>query len=176
MAESLSSLVARHRTPIIEKWFDAAVRSYAPDSAAFIRSRTDPFANPVGSQLRKGLEAVLDQLAGGTEDGIAGGLDPIVRMRAVQPLAPSQALAFVFALKAILREVIGEKGDASAALKAADARIDAVALAAFDRYMACREQIMDLKANETRNRVFRAFEKAGLVAPEPGAVRDRSTT
>lgn len=177
MAESLSSLVARHRPSIVEKWFDAAVRSYAPDAAAFIRSRTDPFANPVGSQLRKGLEAVLDQIAGGMEpDGIAGGLDAIVRMRAVQPLAPSQALGFVFALKAILREVIGNRADAGAALAAADARIDAVALAAFDRYMACREQIMELKANETRNRVFRAFEKAGLVAPEPGAVRDRSTT
>jgi hypothetical protein len=88
-------------------------------------------------------------------------------MRAVQPLEPSRALGFIFALKAILRDVLGTGREAAAALADLDSRIDRVGLAAFDRYMACREQIMELKANETRNRVFKAFEKAGLVAREP---------
>jgi hypothetical protein len=148
MSEGLSSLIAPHRTAVLSKWFDSALQSYAPDTAGFIRSQKDPFANPVGSQTRAGLEILFEEIAGGMDAaGISRGLDPIVRMRAVQPLEPSRALGFIFALKAILRDALGP--------------------AAFDLYMACREQIMDLKANETRNRVFKAFEKAGLVAREP---------
>jgi hypothetical protein len=169
MAEGQFNLIVNQRTVIIEKWFDAAVRSYAPDSAAFIRSQQDPFANPVGSQMRKSLEALFGELTGGMDAvAVTRGLDPIVRMRAVQPMAPSQALAFVFALKTVLRDLLGKRPDAVHALADIDARIDLVGLAAFDLYMDCRAQIMDLKANETRNRVFRAFEKAGLVAPETG--------
>jgi hypothetical protein len=180
MAEGLSSLVSKQRLAIIAKWFDSAVRSYAPDTAAFLRSQKDPFANPVGNQTRTALEALFDELAGEMDAaGIARSLDPIMRIRAVQSLAPSHAVAFVFALKGILREVLGTRA-AVAALAELDARIDAVGLAAFDVYMACREQIMELKANETRNRVFRAFKKAGLVAGEdasdPGADPERSTT
>lgn len=168
MSEGLSSLIAPHRTAVLSKWFDSALQSYAPDTAGFIRSQKDPFANPVGSQTRAGLEILFEEIAGGMDAaGISRGLDPIVRMRAVQPLEPSRALGFIFALKAILRDALGMGRDAAAALADLDARIDRVGLAAFDLYMACREQIMDLKANETRNRVFKAFEKAGLVAREP---------
>jgi hypothetical protein len=173
MPEGLYSLIAPHRTAVLSKWFDSALQSYAPDTAGFIRSQKDPFANPVGSQTRAGLEILLEEIAGGMDAaGIARGLDPIVRMRAVQPLDPSRALGFVFALKAILRDALGTEREAAAALADLDSRIDRVGLAAFDVYMACREQILDLKANETRNRVFRAFEKAGLVAREPAPDAD----
>jgi hypothetical protein len=30
--------------------------------------------------------------------------------------------------------------------------------------MECREKIYQISANETRNRVFRAFERAGLIS------------
>jgi hypothetical protein len=168
MAEGLSSLIAKHRSAIISKWFDSAVQSYAPDAAVFIRSQKDPFANPIGSQTRAGVEALFEELVGGMDAaGITRGLDPLMRTRAVQSLAPSQAVAFIFALKRILRDELGTARDAAGPLADLEARIDLLVLAAFDLYMACREQIMELKANETRNRVFRAFEKAGLVAREP---------
>lgn len=173
MPEGLYSLIAPHRTAVLSKWFDSALQSYAPDTAGFIRSQKDPFANPVGSQTLAGLEILLEEIAGGMDGaGIARGLDSIVRMRAVQPMDPSRALGFVFALKAILRDALGTGREAAAALADLDSRIDRVGLAAFDVYMACREQILDLKANETRNRVFRAFEKAGLVAREPAPDAD----
>jgi hypothetical protein len=38
--------------------------------------------------------------------------------------------------------------------------------------MACREKIYELKANETRNRTFKAFERAGLIKKDPGEVPD----
>jgi hypothetical protein len=38
-----------------------------------------------------------------------------------------------------------------------------VALAAFNRFMKCREDIFLLRANEAKRRIHRAFERAGLV-------------
>jgi hypothetical protein len=42
--------------------------------------------------------------------------------------------------------------------------VDKVALAAFNKYMKCREEIFLLKAVESKRRIHRAFERAGLVA------------
>ena len=175
MAEGLVSLITHHRSAIISKWFESAVQAYSPDTAAFLRSQKDQFTNPVGSNTRKSLEGLFDQLAGDMNaEAVARHLDPVMRIRAVQSLNPSQATAFIFSLKGILRGFLKkELRDPDMARQVADmeGRIDGMCLVAFDIYMACREKIYELKANESRNRVFRAFERAGLVAkePEPGS-------
>lgn len=172
MAEGLVSLIAKHRSTIISKWFDSAVHAYAADTAAFIQSQKDPFANPVGSQTRHSVEGLFDQLMGGMEAGaIHASLDPVMRIRAVQNLSPAQATAFIFALKKILREMFDKQlqsADGIRSFMEVESRIDRIGLSAFDVYMACREKIYELKANETRNRTFRAFERAGLLSKDPG--------
>ena len=45
-----------------------------------------------------------------------------------------------------------------------DVKIDRLLLLAFDIYMECREKIYDLKANEEKNKVFKAFKRAGLIS------------
>jgi hypothetical protein len=168
MAEDLVSLIAKHRSAIISKWFDSAIHAYAADTAAFLKSQKDDFANPVGSHTRKGIEVMLDQLTGDMDgDTITRYLDPIMRIRAVQSMAPSRATAFIFSLKGTLREQFShELQDAGMSRQwvEIEARIDRLGLAAFDIYMGCREKINELRANETRSRVFRAFARAGLVA------------
>ena len=176
MAEGLFSLITKHRATIISKWFDAAIHAYAADTAAFIKSQKDPFANPVGSNTHKSVEALFDQLVGGMETGaIAAGVDPVMRIRAVQALSPSQATAFIFALKKILRVLLEKQLQDAELMRQfpeVESRIDRLALAAFDGYMACREKINDLKANETRSRTFKAFERAGLIKKDPEQVPD----
>ena len=172
MAEDLVSLIAKHRSAIISKWFDSAIHAYAADTAAFLKSQKDQFANPVGSHTRKGIEVLFDQLLGDMDGAtISAYLDPIMRIRAVQSLTPSQATVFIFSLKQTLRDFLEKKlEDAGMARQFIDieARIDRLGLAAFDIYMTCREKIFELKANETRNRTFRAFKRAGLIAKAPG--------
>lgn len=172
MAEALVSLIRKKRSAIIAKWFDSTVYAYAPATAVFLKSQKDQFANPVGSSTRKGIEALLDQLLGDMNgETIAASLDPIMRIRAVQSHSPAQATAFIFALKQILCEMFDKQlQDAGMARQffEVEARIDRVCLAAFEIYMGCREQVFELKANEMRNRTFRAFKRAGLVA-EPEA-------
>jgi hypothetical protein len=176
MAEGLVNLITKQRPTVISKWFDSAIRAYAADTAAFIQSQKDPFANPVGSQTRNSVEGLFDQLVGGMDTGaIATHLDPIMRIRAVQNLPPARAAAFIFSLKSILIEMFGKNlQDASTTRQflEIEARIDQMGLAAFDIYIACREKIYELKANETRNRTFKAFERAGLISKDPGEVPD----
>jgi hypothetical protein len=42
-------------------------------------------------------------------------------------------------------------------------RIDELSLIAFNIYVECREKIFQLKANEVRDRTFKALRRAGLV-------------
>ncbi len=109
MAEGLVSLITKQRSAIISKWFDSAIHAYAPDTAAFIKSQKDQFANPVGSHTLKGVEVLFDQLVGGMDAGaITTYLDPIMRIRAVQNLTPARATAFIFSLKNILIDMFGK--------------------------------------------------------------------
>jgi len=176
MAEGLVNLITKQRLTVISKWFDSAIHAYAPDTAAFIQSQKDPFANPVGSQTRNSLEGLFDQLVGGMDAGaIRASLDPVMRIRAVQNLTPAQATAFIFALKSILQDMFGKAFQSTDGIRSfleIESRIDRLGLAAFDVYMACREKIYELKANETRNRTFKAFERAGLIKKDPGEVPD----
>ena len=97
-----------------------------------------------------------------------------MHIRAVQTLTPSQATVFIFALKKILREMFDKQLQDAGMVRQfleIESRIDRLGLAAFDVYMACREKIYELKANETRNRTFKAFERAGLIKKDPERFR-----
>ena len=48
-----------------------------------------------------------------------------------------------------------------------ESKIDDLALIAFDVYMACREKLYSLSANEARNQVYRLLQKKGLMAEIP---------
>ncbi|MBW2228632.1 MAG: hypothetical protein JRG99_15335, partial [Deltaproteobacteria bacterium] len=53
-----------------------------------------------------------------------------------------------------------------------ESKIDRLSLIAFNLYVQCREKIYELKANEMKNRTFRAFERAGLVSEIPADTPD----
>jgi hypothetical protein len=48
-----------------------------------------------------------------------------------------------------------------------EARIDSLSLYAFDLYMQSREEIYELKANVERTKIYKAFERAGLIVENP---------
>ena len=171
MGRGLEKLIEQNKAAITKKWFDLTVQTYAADTADFLKSKTDPFANPVGSTTQKGLDAILDQLIHAMEPAALNAcLDPIIRIRAVQNFTPSQATAFILSLKKVLRDnLVKELHDSrlAAELVAFESKIDQLCLMAFDIYMQCRENIFQISSNETRNRTFRAFERAGLIAETP---------
>jgi len=168
MAKDLERIIEQKKAAIIKKWFDLTAQTYAPDTAEFLKSKTDPFANPVGGSIFSSLNVLLDQLIHDMDPNIITTyLDPIIRIRAVQNFTPSQATSFILSLKKALRANLAkELRDIRHAEKLFEfeSKIDQLCLMAFDIYMQCREKIYEIGANETRNRTFRAFERAGLIS------------
>lgn len=167
----LELFLEQKKTIILKQWFDQIVQTYPADTSKFLKSQKDPFANPVGGTFKRGMEAVLDiLLTGWDQDAVNSFLDPLIRIRAVQDFTPSQAVSFIFTLKAVVRDVlkksIKDGLDVNEILRF-ESKIDELGLMAFNIYMTCREKIYQLQANEVKNKTFSAFERAGLVSEIP---------
>ncbi|MDP7354058.1 MAG: RsbRD N-terminal domain-containing protein [Desulfobacterales bacterium] len=167
----LEDLLAQRKNEIIKDWFDRVVETYPADTAAFLKGREDPFANPVGGTIYKSFKLLYTELLKGIDHNVIPPLlDPIVRIRAVQNFTPSKAIGFIFCLKKVVRNHLNEKIKHSTIeneLRLFEEKIDELSLIAFDLYMVCREKIYQLKANEVKNRTFKAFERAGLICEIP---------
>jgi len=150
-------LNAQRRSAITQRWFDAVVAAYPEEAARFFGSQHDRFANPVGVTLRRSLTELLDGLVEGREPGqLRDALDGVVRIRAVQDFTPSEALGFVPALKPILSDEL--RAD-PVACRELEARLDILLLAAVDHYVACREQVWEIRVTEIRNRSIKVLER-----------------
>jgi hypothetical protein len=164
---SLLQQLSAKKAAISAKWFDVVAASYPADTARFLKGNQDSFANPVGQNSRQRLDTLIDLILTGFDAKKASAaLDFIVRARAIQDFTPARAIRFVFDLKGILRDQFNEPvGDAQWHKERAviEDRIDKLAMLAFDLYMACREKIYEIKANEVRSRTFSAFARAGLI-------------
>jgi hypothetical protein len=150
--------IAERRDEILERWFEGIIEGYPEETAKFLRSKKDRFANPVGVGLREGLVELLDGVFRGIEpDELTSALDRVIRVRAVQDFEPSAAVGFVFDLKSLLREFAGEGADGS--LDALDRRIERLGMCAFDVYMRCREDMWRIRAQEIRNQSVGIMER-----------------
>ncbi|NOY52667.1 MAG: hypothetical protein GXP58_03495 [Deltaproteobacteria bacterium] len=161
----LQSCLKAKRSEILTRWHRVITDSYSSESVPFLNN-PDPFANPVGTTLLKSMETLLDELlSGASPDRLAPVLDRILRIRAVQDFLPSQALAFLPALKDVVREVIGEEetDPVSEEVREFDALVDRLTLLAVDIYVKCRETIYEIRVREFKDRAYKLLERADLV-------------
>ena len=172
----IENILEQRKAVIVKKWFDVVIQTYPADTSKFFKTQKDPFANPVGQTVLRGLEALFDILLKGPDtDTISSFLDPIIRIRAVQDFTASRAVSFIFSLKQVIRDnLTKELKDTAmgAELLDIESAIDDLALIAFDIYVECREKIYELKANEEKSRTFAAFKRAGLICELPAAQPD----
>lgn len=155
---------------IAEQWLGRVLRTYPGQAAGFLATEHDAFRNPIGHTLKRGLAILLDELLLEMDAGrVEAALDSIVQIRAVEDCAPGRALEFLFQLKPILREHASGLD-----LELLDARIDEMALAAFDLYMKYRERTFEARANEARRRVY-VLERR-LQPREPADWRQRGAS
>ena len=156
----IKQTIQKNKGLFLKEWFRATINTYPKDSARILGKDANRFDNPVGAITRESLEAILDLLADTfTGETLEKALDPVIRIRAVQAFTASDAVSFIFALKKIGEDIL----DASL-YRQFDAMVDQIALAGFNKFMKCREEIFLLKSTESKRRVHRAFERAGLVA------------
>ena len=145
---------------IVEKWIGQIIESHAEASAALRAAAPDPFRNPVGHTIRRSLAKLWEQLQGDMDpDAIDSALDAVIRIRAVQDMPLSEAVGFPIQLRSILREE-----PAGFDLVLLEKRIDELALAASNKYMKCREQVLAARLHEKERltRAHRVGGKAGV--------------
>jgi len=164
---SLKEHLQENRSAIVNQWFEMVVGTYQEGTRGPLRRQNAPFTNPVGFNTAQGLEGLFDGLLKGMMPSETSRfLDGIVRIRAVQDFAPSDALRFIVQLKDVIRNKLGEalRDPATAGeLVLFESAIDDLALFAFDLYMQCRETIYDIKSKEARSMTFRLLQKAKLI-------------
>lgn len=153
---------------ILKKWFDAVADTYPENTAGFLKKPKAQFANPVGYTLAEGLDGLFESLLQEMiPETVKTFLDGIVRIRAIQDFAPSEAVAFIFKLKKIVRQELGGEvllmPGMTDELTAFDSTIDDLALFSFDIYVKCREKIYELKAKEATNMTFRLLQQARII-------------
>ncbi len=173
----LKSLLIQKKSTILNKWFETILDSYAAETAKFLRDKSKRFNNPVGATIYKGIENLLDEIIDDNSDSdrLSLFLDNIIRIRAIQDFSASQAVAFMFSVKDIIRQEV-ETSYASDQvlpkrildeLRDLDAKIDSLTLMSFDIYMQCREKLYEIKANEARNMTYRLLQQARLITESP---------
>ncbi|MGW8287805.1 MAG: RsbRD N-terminal domain-containing protein [Desulfobulbales bacterium] len=146
----LKSFLTEKKKAIVQRWIDQVLDSYG--SPTFFKKQKDRFANPVGSTISDSLSKLYTVLSENQDLAEAAKpLEDMIKIRAVQDFAPSQAVSFVYLLKNIVRqELVKEKklDKVLTDLATLEVRIDKVALMAFDFYMNCRERLHRIRVNE----------------------------
>jgi hypothetical protein len=179
---TLETFLSEKKPALTEKWFNLILASYPADTSRYLKNQKDRFTNPVGHTIQQGITHILDELVQGVDlDRVSPFLDNILRVRAVQDFTPSQAVAFIFSLKDVVREEIeGEKNLTVSCdeLHRLDSRIDKLALASFDIFMKCREKLYEIRANELKRMTFRLVQRAnelgGESDSEPASLPEKS--
>ena len=162
----IATLLSQKKAAILGRWLAMIFESYPPETAIFLRKEKNRFDNPAGYRISEGLEGLYGALLQEMDrDQVLTSLDEIIRIRALQNFTPSQALAFIFLLKIVIREELAEeikKENLAAELLDLESRIDGLALLGFDVYTKRREKIFEIKADEAKRRVSGLMRKTGL--------------
>jgi hypothetical protein len=146
-------------------WLDRTARAHPSDGLLLGRQR-DPFANPVGHALSEAVHALLEGLLEqvGPEQ-LRARLEPILKIRSIQNLPASEAVAFLFLLKDVVQAECAQlRQDSTLLLELIElmAQIDRLALIAFDVYTHWRERVQEVQLNEIRRRVSELMSQQGL--------------
>ncbi|MGE5346982.1 MAG: RsbRD N-terminal domain-containing protein [Acidithiobacillales bacterium] len=167
----LPEILREKQEALADRWRELVLMSYPPQAVAFLRQEKDGFRNPVGATIRQAIDELTGALVtgAGREDSAAA-VDALVRMRAVQNFSPGQAVGFVFLFRRALADVLGEElaGVRAEELIGLDARVDGMALEAWDRYAASRDKVSELRAREATARTYALLKRAGLIVDDSG--------
>jgi hypothetical protein len=168
----LEQLLNTRKDSIIEKWLQHTLASYPLDGAKFLKGENDRFNNPVGYTIAVEIKNIYEELLGDmNREPLGEALEKIIRIRNVQEFAPSQAIGFIYLLKKAIRdELRSDLTDTNSLgeLLVFEAKIDQLALLAFDIYTKCRQNLYEIRVNEIKRQsihFLRQFAETEASAP-----------
>jgi len=142
-----------HGDKIVKKWVEYVLSTYT--SSSFFLKERDKFSNPVGGNLREGLQKLFLLLSKGADSKeFVAPLEQIISIRAVQEFTPAQAIAPLNAVKHIVREAFAadkERKHLIGELYDFEFSVDLAVIAAFDIYMQYRERLYQVRIAEIRS-------------------------
>jgi len=157
----------------LDRWMESVISTYPAESCRFFLDTRDPFANPVGATLKKGLDDLYEALIAKdfSTDDVMLALEPMIRLRSVQEFTPAKALGFLLGIKAIMMAGLKQARTSEKAVDDAMAeiggRVDSVMLLAFNIYMESKKKIYLLRARQSRDAVNKLLIKKGLMSELP---------
>lgn len=155
----LKQALKKNKGTFVKKWFQATIDTYPSQTARILGKDSNRFDNPIGAVTHEAIEDIFNLIINDfDQEALEKMLDPVIRIRAVQAFSASDAVSFVFALKDIGENILDDS-----IIREFDKLVDKIALAAFNKFLKCREEIFLLKSTESKRRIHRAFERAGLV-------------
>jgi hypothetical protein len=160
----LKEILRQNREVVLERWFDRIMDMYHPDVKKRFMAKGNPFANPMGSNVREAIAGIFDGLLAGSDihaQPMAGHLDKVVRIRAIQEMSAAEAVGYLYHLKMIVRDLAKSKdgyGQTGEELLAIESEIDALALFSFDIYSQCREKLFQIRVYEVKSQVQKILE------------------
>ena len=160
----LSDILRQNRESVLERWFDRIMDTYHPDTKKYFLAKGNPFANPIGSNIREAIAGIFDGLLDGSDpktEPLAGHLDKVVRIRAIQEFPASEAIGYLYHLKNIVRDLAKNKGGyglMAEEVLAVESQIDCLALLSFDIYSQCREKLYNIRVYEVKSQVRKILE------------------
>ncbi|MFW5836391.1 MAG: RsbRD N-terminal domain-containing protein [Desulfovibrionaceae bacterium] len=170
--------LSEERADLAEKWLALLLQTYPQQTQQLWMRNQDPFANPVGSSFRQAVSALLDQILDWSDaEAISEALDKIIRIRAVQDFSPSQAVSFVYQLKRLVREGYMQKAVAAGTMEQFldfEARLDNLALMAFDVYTKCREEVYEMRVKEVKNAQHKLLLRAKMIVDNSAGPADQA--
>lgn len=149
----LQELLIENKGEILDAWVDQVLATYPSDGARIFKKEKDQFANPVGVTVKTSLWDVYSLLFEKNEaEKIVPALEHLVRIRAVQTFAPSEAVSMAYILKKVVKGVCrkAKVTDLDGWL-AFEEKADILAYTLFDLYVACRERLYQTRIAEIKS-------------------------
>ena len=155
MERQLQKRMNERKEELLKLWFEQVIGAYPPEAVKYFAKVNNTFTNPIGSNIHRSLSAILDELLG---EGDAGkmyqDLEMILRIKAVQDVQPSKAIAFVLSFKSIVEKMFKAEIDRGEikhkVLNDFYDELDALALLAFNIYCDSRELIYQMRIAEIK--------------------------
>ncbi len=149
-------ILRNHKKEVVNLWVESVFATYPLETTGFLRTKNDPFTNPVAHMTRQAAGAIYDALAGEEVDEteVKSAVERFVKLRAVQKFNPGESMAVFYLMKPAMREIV--LGEMLAANQldeylAVESRLDTIALLAFDIYSKAREVLAESRIKEIKS-------------------------
>jgi hypothetical protein len=164
---TFESILTERKAELSEKWAGLVLQTYPRETQKIWGRQKDRFDNPVGVTIIEATRELFPSILEWDDaEKISKSLDKLIRIRAVQDFSPSQAISFVFLLKKLLRDEffkpMKKEGTLEDLLRF-EAKIDNLAMMAFDIYSKSRELIYRMRVDEVKRAQHNLLKKAKMI-------------